>query len=132
MAFKLIPPKPFVPVEYSEQVTVFEWCDWHKVELVYATLNGVKLPIGLAVKMSKAGLKRGPLDIVLDQARGGYHGLRIELKRVKGGVISDEQKIWLSLYEQHGYHAKVCRGAKEAIAVIEEYLRWPLTQVLMF
>ena len=126
---------PFVPKEYDEQVAVFEWAKWCKlpgVDLLYATLNGVKLPIGYAVKLSKAGLKRGPLDINLDVARGGYFGLRVELKRTKYGQLTPEQIEWRYRLSQEGYASGVAYGASKAIAMIENYLKQPRTMVIPF
>jgi hypothetical protein len=51
-----------------------------------------------------------------------YHGLYIEMKRSKGGTVSPEQKVWISLLKQQGYEAIVCRGADEAKQAIESYL----------
>jgi hypothetical protein len=128
-------PSKLIATEYQEQCAVFEWAQWCKlpgIDLLYATLNGVRLPIGLAVKMSKAGLKRGPLDINLDVARGGWFGLRLELKRVKGGVESNEQKAWARRLHEENYFANVCHGAKEAIWDIEWYLGQPRTVAIPF
>ena len=150
--------KPFVPKEYDEQVEVFLWahgdpgqwttsrngkgywarlpvaarCTLPGIDMLYATLNGVRLPIGLAVKMSKAGLKRGPLDINLDVARGDKFGLRIEMKRIKGGVISDEQIAWAARLREEGYLAVTAYGASQAIKIIAEYLKQPRTMVIPF
>lgn len=132
---KLTPQKPFVPKEYDEQRAIFEWaalCRLPGIDMLYATLNGVRLPIGLAVKMSKAGLKQGPLDINLDVARGDYFGLRIELKRKKGGTLSDEQKQWILRLRDEGYKAVMLRGAEETIACITEYLSKPKTVAIAF
>jgi len=126
---------PFVPKEYDEQVAVFEWAKYCKlpgIDMLYATLNGVKLPIGYAVKLSKAGLKRGPLDINLDVARGGYFGLRIELKRIRSGVLSDEQQTWIKDLRDEGYCVHVAFGARDAIARISHYLTLPRTVVIPF
>ena len=54
--------------------------------------------------------------------RGNYHGLYIELKRTKGGVISDAQKEWIEMLNGRGYLAVVAKGATEAIKVISDYL----------
>jgi hypothetical protein len=119
-------PKQFVPKEYDEQCIVFDWarrfCNLDGIDMMYATMNGVRLPIGLARKMKRAGLKPGPLDINIDVARRGYHGLRIEMKRLKGGVLSDVQKDWIERLNAEGYLAYVCRGAQEAIDEIKWYL----------
>lgn len=38
----------------------------------------------------------------------------IEMKRRKGGVISDEQRKWLGALRDEGYAAYVCKGWEEA------------------
>jgi len=134
---KLTAPKPFIPKEYDEQVAIFEWAKYAvkrypDLTLLYATLNGVRLPIGLAVKMSKAGLKQGPPDINLDVARGGYFGLRVELKRLKDGHVSDAQMAWLGGLEKHGYCTYIAQGARSAIGMIERYVNYPPTVVIPF
>jgi hypothetical protein len=123
--FRLTAPKPYIPKEYDEQVTVFAWAKYCKldgVDLMYATLNGVRLPIGLARKMKKAGLCAGPPDINVDVARGGFHGLRVEMKREKGGEVSDTQKEWHARLRSEGYRVVVAEGANEAIQAIKTYL----------
>lgn len=133
--FKLTAPKPFIPLEYGEQQVVFSYLSWCKLpgaDLVYATLNGVRLPIGLARKMSRAGLKAGPLDINIDVARGSFHGCRIELKRKKGGVVTEVQKAWIERLRAEGYMAEVAHGAQQAITLIEQYLKMPPTIVVPF
>ena len=123
--FRLTSLKPYFPKEYSEQVTVFEWakfCKLDGIDLLYATLNGVRLPIGLARKMKRAGLKAGPPDINLDVPRHGFNGLRIEMKREKGGTISLAQREWHEALRKEGYKVVVARGAQAAIEAIKEYL----------
>lgn len=79
------------------------------------------------------GLRSGVPDIFLDVARGGYHGLRIELKvpeirNAKGtidkrkGVVAPEQQRWIDHYASAGYLARVAYGWLEAKEIIEEYL----------
>jgi hypothetical protein len=67
------------------------------------------------------------LDLSLPCARGGYHGLYIELKRpvVKGEpkpVVSPEQKYWIEQLRKQGYLVEVCYGWIEAKELIERYL----------
>lgn len=124
-AFKLTPPKPYIPKEYDEQVEVFNWlrtCTLDGADLAYATLNGVRLPIGLARKMKKAGLCAGPPDINIDVARLGFHGFRGEMKRETGGTVSHTQEDWHCRLRQEGYYVVVAKGAKAMIAEIKQYL----------
>ena len=54
-------------------------------------------------------------------ARGGKHGLYIEMKRREGGRVSDLQKEWIERLTAQGYECQVCHGFDEAIEVIERY-----------
>lgn len=121
--------------EYQEQVSVFEWAEiakttYPELEMLVGSLNGVRLPIGAAVKAKKAGLKRGYPDLSLDCRRSTnlgplrqfYGGLRIELKRIGDSKISPEQVWWLDRLREQGYRAVVCWGAGEAIREITSYL----------
>ena len=124
-AFKLTPPKPYIPKEYEDQVEVFNWlatCPLEGADMAFSTLNGIRLSIGLARKAKRAGNKQGVPDILVDVARQGFHGLRIELKREKGGVVSDEQSDWHERLREEGYRVVVAKGRYEAIAAIKEYL----------
>ena len=118
--------KAFVPREFDEQCTVFDWarrfCRLEGAELLFATLNGIRLPMSLAVKAKRAGNAPGVPDIILDAARGGYHGLRIEMKRVKGGTLSQAQKDWHQNLIAEGYKVITAKGAQEAIDAIKAYL----------
>lgn len=123
--FKLTPPPVYVPKEYDEQIAVFEWLKWSKLpgaDMAYATLNGVRLPIGLARKMKRAGLCAGPPDINIDVARHGFHGLRVEMKREKGGVLSEAQQAWHIRLQEEGYLVVVAAGAALAVSAIKSYL----------
>ena len=72
--------------------------------------------------MKAAGYKKGHLDITFYEPRNGYPGLLIEMKKRKGGVVSKEQKEWITRLKQRGYKAEVARGCHEAIKVLKEYL----------
>jgi len=67
-------------------------------------------------------VKAGVPDLCLPVARGGFHGLYIELKRQKGSKTSDDQKAWLSNLEKQGYFVALCKGWEAAAKVITEYL----------
>ena len=119
--------KNMTPYESWEQEQVFRWKRANQIkhpelQLMYASLNGVRLSPGLRKKMKAQGLEPGFPDINLDVARNGYHGLRIELKRVKGGVVSKDQKIIIASLNEQNYLTVVCAGHAEAIKQIKLYL----------
>ena len=120
---------PTVPLEDAEQRVIFQWAAMEtaarpELGLLYAIPNGGKRAIKTAVALKKQGVKRGVPDMCLPVARNGYHGLYIELKRQKGGTVSETQKEWIAALAEQGYKAVVCRGADEAIGTIKEYLKW--------
>lgn len=124
--FKLTPPRPFIPLEYDEQVRVFEYLKFCKLagaNLVFATMNGIRVTPGLAKKMKKAGNKAGVPDIVVPVARNGFHSLYVELKREKGGVVSEAQDVCHAELRAEGNCVIVANGAQQAIEAIVEYLR---------
>lgn len=67
------------------------------------------------------GVKAGVPDINLPVARGGYHGLYIELKAGKNKTTR-KQEEWIAALRQQGYHVSVCYGWEEAKETIENYL----------
>jgi hypothetical protein len=61
-------------------------------------------------------------DLFLPVARGGYHGLYIEIKRSERGKVSPEQKMMIFLLQQQGYCVEVAHGAAEGKHYITEYI----------
>jgi hypothetical protein len=56
-----------------------------------ASVSAVKVSIGVAMKMKRAGYKAGYPDMTILEPRGPYHGLFIELKYKSR---PSEQQIW--------------------------------------
>jgi len=81
-----------------------------------------KTAIIQAVKLNREGRKKGYPDIGLDVARGPWHGLRIEMKRSKGGVVGPEQKRWHERLRGQGYLVEVCKSWEEARDILVKYL----------
>jgi len=115
--------------EHEHQVAVFAWADIMKkrrpeLKLLEGSMNGVKLLTpGQIAKIKTAGcLKSGRPDIHLPVPRGGYASLFIELKRIKGGKESDNQKEYGRLLKENGNYYAVCHGSDEAISMIIKYL----------
>ena len=116
-----------VPHEAEEQITLFHWAEWQsgkypELKLLYHVPNGGSRNKIEAARLKAQGVKSGVPDIVLPAARGEYHGLYIELKRQRGGRISEEQKKWIAGLTEQGYRAEVCKGWEAAAKVIVEYL----------
>ena len=113
--------------ESQEQQLLFEWAAlsagrWPELALMYHIPNGGSRSKSEAGRFRAEGVKAGVPDICLPVARGGYYGLYIELKRVKGGRVSPAQQGWISALISQGYYACVCKGWDDAAGVIKKYL----------
>lgn len=113
--------------ESQEQQLLFEWAAlsagrWPELALMYHIPNGGSRSKSEAGRFRAEGVKAGVPDICLPVARGGYHGLYIELKRVKGGRVSTAQQEWIAALRDQGYCACVCKGWDDAAGVIKKYL----------
>lgn len=104
-----------IPTEAQEQTAVFNWATvmerrWPELRLIHHCPNGGSRNAREAHNLRMQGVKAGIPDIFLPVARGGWHGLYIEMKRRKGGRVSvDQQRMILALRAQ-GYKVEVCRG----------------------
>ena len=117
----------YIPTEDTEQAHIFAWAAWAsgkypELDLMHHIPNGGKRSKSEAARFKAQGVKAGVPDIFLPCARGGYHGLYIELKRTKGGKLSAAQKGWIDALRGQGYKVIVCYGFDEAREVIINYL----------
>lgn len=96
-----------------------------ELEWLHSVPNGGKRNLITAVKLKREGVKAGVPDLFLDVARGGFHGLRLELKAGKNSATR-EQKLWIAGYTARGYAAFVVRGWEEAREKIVGYLEGKL------
>ena len=88
---------------------------------------GNKQAMVRGVKAKRMGQSKGVWDyeifIPIKGITGtvdSYQEIRIELKRQKGGQVSSEQREWGKIYEKAGIPCRICKGAGEAIAFVEE------------
>jgi hypothetical protein len=93
-----------------------------ELRMLFAVPNGGDRHKATAAKLKAEGVKAGVLDYILPVARGGFHGLAIELKRRKRGQTSGEQEQWIEAFRQQGWRAEVCKGWIQALAVLADYL----------
>lgn len=110
--------------EHYEQVRVLDWLYRHMryvYEHTHATPNGGLRGIRTAIKMVAEGQKKGYPDLSIDLARGGYHGMRIEMKQ-GNNRLTPEQIVWMTRLTEAGYYCFEARSADEAIKAITEYV----------
>lgn len=114
--------------EDSIQKAILTWASYAKHNgrplsdyLVHTPNGGGRSP-GEGYNFKKMGVKKGYPDLILDIAKGGYHGLRIELKKVKGSRTTPEQIERLEMLNAEGYYAVIAKGFDEAIQIILDYM----------
>ncbi|WP_352338244.1 VRR-NUC domain-containing protein [Psychrobacter sp. 16-MNA-CIBAN-0192] len=114
--------------EDSIQKAILIWAGYIKhngrslADYLVHTPNGGGRSLGEGYNFKKMGVKKGYPDLILDIAKGGYHGLRIELKKVKGSRTTPEQLERLDMLNAEGYYAIIAKGFDHAIQIITDYM----------
>ena len=129
-----------VATESQEQQAVVEWWDSYcktqrlDYRLLVAIPNGSVLAGDArrkamqAARLKREGMRPGHPDLQLAVMRGGYGGLKIEMKRkgwkpLKSDLHFGLQLEYMMLLKTQGYLCATAAGAKEAIEAIEYYLK---------
>jgi VRR-NUC domain len=111
--------------EHWEQCQLLNWLRSQPIKQlnrIFAIPNAGNRHPGYAAKMAQEGLTKGVPDLLLPVARGGYHGLFVEMKRRRGGKLSPEQKQKIADFSEEGYCCVVTKGYHQAIRSIVSYL----------
>ena len=119
--------------EYYEHSQVCQFLKLQYPDIIFTSdLSGVRLPVGLAVKVSRLKSDRGIPDLLIFEPRNGYHGLFIEMKRTgekllkkDGSFKSDHLKEQCDLHirlRSKGYYCEFAAGFDEAKKIIENYM----------
>ena len=122
-----------LPLEDDEAVALADWLSaqhiphTHIANEIGGSTKTAKLR---AMKAKRMGQSAGVWDyeIFLPVVNtfgeiDAYQEVRVELKRRKGGVVSEAQKKWGRVYEMAGIPCAVCKGAEEAISFVKEIIK---------
>ena len=95
-----------------------------KLELLWCHVpNEGKRSVIAGARLRAAGMKPGVPDILIYDSPPNLpsvKGVAIELKRFKGGRLSENQKDWLDALSKRGWHTVVCKGYSATIKTLEE------------
>ena len=113
--------------EEQEQLRLVTKLKRRNLLFMHAPLGGGRGVVS-AARMKRMGARKGFPDLVIyDTPPGAPHkkGVAIELKRARPAPskVSPEQKWWLEQLDLNGYECRICYGADEAIAFLNE-LGW--------
>lgn len=115
-------------LEHAEQVSLMQWwslqCRRFGIpeQLLFAIPNGGQRNIITAKRMKDEGVRAGIPDLFLAVPRGKFHGLFVEMKKTRGGVVSDAQKACMQMLSENGYCVTVCHGFMDAQEAVKGYL----------
>jgi hypothetical protein len=119
-SYKKTYKKPFSG-EAGVQKAVIDYLKYTYPQALYcASAGGIRTSMKQAIKMKATGYVKGVPDLQIFEPMGNYHGLLIEIKDIKG-VVSKEQKEWISQLNKRGYFATYSKGFEATIKVINDY-----------
>ena len=108
-----------IPTEHEEQREVVKWFrrKYGPVR-IFAIPNGGFRSRATAARLKAEGVSPGVPDLFVP-----FHCLWIEMKRIKGGKLSPDQRNWQKyLVEECGHTWIVCHGAEDAKAQIDAFM----------
>lgn len=110
--------KPVTPTELAEQQALRKRLYYSAPSVqVVAIPNAARRTQWEARRAKQEGLATGFPDLLCIWPGGGI--AFVEMKRAKGGTVSENQREWIERLQGYGFPAAVCRGADAAM----EFLR---------
>jgi len=120
-------PAELVPTEASEQATFIHWLRAKRIPYCSTpnansmSFTNREMAVRVMAKQKAQGLSPGFFDLTIFLPK---QIVFLEMKRIKGGVVSEDQKDWLEIYGQYPYCTGIiCYGADHAIAEITKLLK---------
>ena len=119
-----------VPTEDEEAYLLHQYLELRKIPHTHIANEGGygnKQAMVRGVKAKRMGQSKGVWDYEIflpvkgvTKTVDAYQEARIELKRKKGGTVSQEQREWGRIYEKAGIPCFIAKGAGAAIDWIEK------------
>ena len=108
-----------IPTEHEEQREFVKWFKQnHKDIRILAIPNGGSRTISTAARLKAEGVSAGVPDLFVSA-----WSLWIEMKRQKGGKVSDDQKSWHEYLVSIGHKVLICYGFNDAIEKVKNGYR---------
>jgi hypothetical protein len=110
--------KAVIPSELAEQQALRKRLYYSAPSvMVVAVPNAARRTVWEARRAKQEGLAAGFPDLMAIWPGGIAF---VEMKRVKGGTVSDNQREWIERLQGYGFPAAVCRGADAAMAFLRD------------
>jgi hypothetical protein len=127
---ELIDSKGFNPKEEVDHMAVAQYLNTLGLFWLHIPNEG-KRKASTGAKLKRLGLLGGAADIIIFDAPPLHpcaKGVALELKRTKGGSISEEQQTFLEKMGNRGWVTCVAHGANEALDFLRG-LGWRIGEV---
>lgn len=129
MIYSQNPKRKYRHEERDIQISIFEWARLIKVseggslfDYMTASPNGGHRHILEAVNFKKSGVSAGFPDVSILLPRNNFHGMFLEIKKLKVFSLTEKQKIWIERLNNVGYYAVFGFGFDFCKNLIEGYL----------
>lgn len=106
-----------VPTEDEEQAVVVQYLELKGHKFSHIPNSTFTKSWSVKNRNKRLGVRPGLPDLFCIIH---YTAIWIEMKRTKGGVLSQAQKDWIQTLEDAGQTVWVCKGADAAIKKIQE------------
>jgi VRR-NUC domain len=116
---------PKCPTERQEQVAYVRWAQAKGIRLA-ASMNAGKRSRWEGEALRATGMAKGSPDLQIFVKRKGSGSLFLEMKRLRGSVITDEQREWVDWLNANGWTAHFAYGCEDAIRLTQIYLALPI------
>lgn len=117
-------PTVLLPTEEQDQILLVNYLDFlvnqKKIQKFTSIPNSTYTPsFNQRRKNTNMGLRRGLPDLLIITKKTA---LFIELKRMRRGIVSQEQQEWIDALTSVGVKAFVCRGFDEAKECVDRFI----------
>ena len=108
-----------IPTEHYEQARLVMWFrQTYRPMRIFAIPNGGYRSKAAAAQLKVEGVSPGIPDLFIPALK-----LWIEMKRIRGGRVTKEQRDWIKYLASNGYTCFVCFGAEDAKLKITDYIK---------
>lgn len=107
-----------IPTEEQEQMAFVQWLALKHIDHFRVPNETFTKSWNQKRKNKALGVSSGVPDLFVILPKPYNRLVAIEMKRIKGGVTSESQKIWLHKLNAARVEAVVCKGCDEAIEFI--------------
>ena len=116
------PKRRYIPSEYEECKLLADYLNLKRIPFMHIPNEG-KRSLIIGSQLKRIGLQPGFPDYIIFRTPPKdpeKKGIIIEMKRRKGGNISENQEKWIRILRDDGYIAFIAKGAHEAIMRLQE------------